>query len=129
MITDPIANTLCMINNAIRRKHKEVSFYSSKMIIAILEIMRKEGYIIDYIQKKTPNNIAYVTVFLKYNGDSAIRGIKRVSKPGHRIYCKAKDLMTIMNGMGTAILSTNQGIICEKTSKKLNIGGEVLHYI
>lgn len=130
MITDPIANALCMINNAIGRRKDTVSFYSSRTLIAILEIMKKEGYIVDYIVKTSTTNISYVTVYLKYkSGVSAIRGIKRVSKPGHRIYCKAKNMMTIMNGMGTAIISTNQGIICEKTSKKLNIGGEVMLYI
>lgn len=92
--------------------------------------MKNEGYIVDYINKTTDNGISYVTVYLKYkSGVSAIRGLKRVSKPGYRVYCKSKDLPIIMNGMGTAIISSNQGVICEKTSRKLNIGGEVIAYI
>lgn len=130
MIVDPIANALCSINNAVKSRKKTVSFFSSKVIVAVLQIMKEEGYISDYLVKTDDKNISIVTVFLKYkDGDSAIRGIKRVSKPGYRIYCGAKKLPIIMSGMGTAIVSTNQGIMCEKNSRKLNQGGELIAYI
>ncbi|GCE63963.1 30S ribosomal protein S8 [Candidatus Mycoplasma haematohominis] len=130
MITDPIANALCAISNAIKSRKKTVSFYSSKLLLAILKIMKDEGYIIDYINKTFENGVSYVTVYLKYkSGVSAIRGLKRVSKPGYRVYCKNKNLPIIMNGMGTVIISSSQGVICEKTSKKLNVGGEIIAYI
>lgn len=130
MITDPIANALCCIRNAIKAKQKTVSFYSSKILIAILEVMRREGYIADYLEKALDNGIKKVTVFLKYkSGVSIIRGIKRVSKPGYRVYCKADKLPIILNGMGTAIISTNKGIMDEKTSRRHNAGGEVIAYI
>lgn len=130
MITDPIANALCCIRNAIKAKQRTVSFYSSKILIAILEVMRREGYIADYLEKALDNGIKRVTVFLKYkSGVSIIRGIKRVSKPGYRVYCKADKLPIILNGMGTAIISTNKGIMDEKTSRRHNAGGEVIAYI
>lgn len=130
MITDPIANALCCIRNAIKAKQRTVSFYSSKILIAILEVMRREGYISDYLEKALDNGIKKVTVFLKYkSGVSIIRGIKRVSKPGYRVYCKADKLPIILNGMGTAIISTNKGIMDEKTSRRHNAGGEVIAYI
>lgn len=130
MITDPIANALCCIRNAIKAKHRTVSFYSSKILVAILDVMRSEGYIADYLEKASDNGIKRVTVFLKYkSGVSIIRGIKRVSKPGYRVYCKADQLPIILNGMGTAIISTNKGIMDEKTSRKHNAGGEVIAYI
>lgn len=130
MITDPIANAICSINNSVKAKKPTVSFYSSKVINEMLQIMKEEGYISDYIVKINSKNISFVTVYLKYkDGVSAIRGIKRVSKPGYRIYTKSKDLPIIMNGMGTAIISTNQKIMCEKKSRKLNLGGEIMAYI
>lgn len=130
MITDPIANALCCMRNAIKAKQRTVSFYSSKILIAILDVMRREGYISDYLEKASDNGIKRVTVFLKYkSGISIIRGIKRVSKPGYRVYCKSDQLPIILNGMGTAIISTNKGIMDEKTSRKNNAGGEVIAYI
>lgn len=131
MITDPIANAICCINNAVKAKKKDVMFFSSKVIVAILDVMKEEGYINDYVVKTSDENVSIVTVFLKFNqeGVYAIRGIKRVSKPGYRIYSQSKNLPIIMNGMGTAIISTNQGIMCEKKSRKLNIGGEVVAYV
>lgn len=130
MITDPIANALCCIRNAIKAKKRNVSFYSSKIILAILDVMKNEGYIVDYIVKTADNGIARVTVYLKYkSGVSVIRGIRRVSKPGYRVYCKSSELPIILNGMGTAIISTNQGIMDEKTSRRMNAGGEVLAYV
>lgn len=130
MITDPIANVVAQINNAVRARKKSLSFFSSKVIESICRIMEEEGYIKGYVLKVAPNGIGKITLFLKYkDGVSPIRGMKRVSKPGYRVYCKAKDLPIVMNGMGTAIISTNQNVMCEKESRKLNLGGEVLLYI
>ncbi|AEG73752.1 ribosomal protein S8 [Mycoplasma haemofelis str. Langford 1] len=130
MITDPIANVVCQINNAIRVRKKEATFYSSKVIKSILQILEDEGYIEGFVHKTSETGISVATIFFKYkDGVSAIRGIKRVSKPGYRVYCKAKNLPIVMNGMGTAIISTNQNVMGEKESRKLNLGGEVLLHI
>lgn len=130
MVTDPIANALCCIRNAIKAKKKTVTFYSSKILISIIEVMKREGYIVDYIEKFSENGIGRVTIYLKYkSGISVIRGVKRVSKPGYRVYCKADQLPIILNGMGTAIISTNKGIMDEKTSRRHNAGGEVIAYV
>lgn len=94
--------------------------------------MMNEGYIVNFAKKANGDkvNVYHLIVALKYkNGVSAIRGLKRVSKPGFRVYCGVEDLPIIMNGMGTAIISSNKGIMDEKTSRKMNVGGEVMAYI
>lgn len=130
MIVDPISNVLNQIKLASRTKKKSVTFFSSKTIIEILKVIKEEGYIIDFITKTSDKNISTTTVYFKYKkGVSAIFGIKRVSKPSQKVIAKANKLPIVMNGMGTAIMTTNRGIMCEKTARKLNVGGEVFAYI
>jgi small subunit ribosomal protein S8 len=129
IMTDPIADMLTRIRNAISHKHETVSMPSSKEKKAIAQILKEEGYINDYkIEgdvKKT------LTIDLKYgpNGEKVISGLRRISKPGLRVYAKADNLPRVLNGLGTAIISTSNGMMTDRNAKKNHVGGEVLAYI
>ena len=130
-MSDPIADMLTRIRNANKAKHDTVSMPASKMKIAIANILRDEGYIKKYDltgdgAKKT------MTLYLKYSADKSekiISGLKRISKPGLRVYAGAEDLPKVLGGLGIAIVSTNQGVITDKEARKRGVGGEVLAYI
>jgi small subunit ribosomal protein S8 len=128
MVTDPIADMLTRVRNAVRAKHETVDIPASKEKLQIAEILKKEGYIEGYEvngeDKKT------ITITLKYvkNGQ-VISGIKRVSKPGLRVYAQADKLPRVLNGLGIAIISTSKGVMTDKEAKALHVGGEVLAYI
>ena len=130
MLTDPIADMLTRIRNANNAKHKTVNIPSSKVKVRIADILVKEGYVKDYELleegvKKT------IRLSLKYDERNAraLTGLKRISKPGLRVYAANKDLPKVLNGLGTAIISTNLGIITDKEARKNNVGGEVLAFI
>ncbi len=129
MVTDPIADMLTRIRNANAMRYKEVEMPSSKMKIEISKILKREGFINDYKVKK--NNVQDVIVLnLKYNNkERVITGLKRISKPGLRVYAKADEIPRVLNGLGIAIISTSQGIMTGKDAKAANLGGEVLAYI
>lgn len=129
IMTDPIADMLTRIRNALQQKHESVSMPSSKEKVAIAKILKDEGYITDYAVegdgvKKT------MTITLKYNnGEKVISGLKRISKPGLRVYAQVEDLPRVLNGLGIAIISTSNGMMTDKNAKKAHLGGEVIAYV
>ncbi len=129
-MTDPIADMLTRIRNAKQMRTKEVEMPTSKIKEAIAEILKEEGYIIDYKLKK--NNVQNILVLsLKYgqNKESVITGLKRISKPGLRVYAKAEELPRVLNGLGIAIISTSKGLMVDRKARKESLGGEVIAYI
>ena len=129
-MTDPIADMLTRIRNANQMRYKEVLVPASKMKCEIARILKEEGFISDYKVKK--NNIQDVVVLnLKYgdNKQRVITGLKRISKPGLRVYAKAEELPKVLNGLGIAIISTSKGVMSDKEARKQSLGGEVLAYI
>ena len=129
MVTDPIADMLTRIRNANQMRYKEVEVPASKMKNEIARILKSEGFISDYKVKKS--NIQDVLVLsLKYvDKERVITGLKRISKPGLRVYAKAEEVPTVLNGLGIAIISTSKGVMTDKEARKESLGGEVLAYI
>ena len=128
--TDPIADMLTRIRNANSAKHKTVDVPSSKMKTAIAEILFKEGYIKSF-ELISNENQGIIRITLKYDekGTRVIDGIKRISKPGLRVYAGKEELPRVLNGLGTAIISTSKGLKTDKEAREAGIGGEVLAYI
>lgn len=129
--SDPIADMLTRIRNANTAKHDEVDIPASKMKIAIADILVKEGYVQKY---DLVDDGAFKTIHmtLKYGADKnekIISGIKKISKPGLRIYAGKDELPKVLGGLGTAIISTNQGVVTDKEARKLGVGGEVLAFV
>ncbi len=130
-MSDPIADMLTRIRNANTAKHDTVDIPSSKMKNAIAEILFNEGYISKY-EIIEDGNFKTIRVTLKYGADKnekIITGIKRISKPGLRVYASKNEIPKVLGGLGTAILSTNQGVITDKEARKLQVGGEVLAFV
>lgn len=130
MMTDPIADLLTRIRNANMVKHATVDIPASKTKKLILDILLKEGFIKEFeITEK--ENRETLNVTMKYGADKSrvITGIKRISKPGLRVYAKRNELPRVLGGLGVAIISTSQGIITDKEARKLQIGGEVICYV
>ena len=130
-MSDPIADMLTRIRNANTAKHDTVDIPSSKMKTAIADILLEEGYIKKY-EIVEDGNFKSIRVTLKYSGtkkDQIISGIKKISKPGLRVYAGKDDVPRVLGGLGIAILSTNKGIITDKEARKLQVGGEVLAYV
>ena len=130
LVTDPIADMLTRIRNAINVKHETVSIPASNEKRAIAKILLDEGYIRGY-EETEENGKKNIIVTLKYDetGDSIIQGLKRISKPGLRIYAQKDKLPRVISGLGIAIISTNKGIVTDKEARKLGVGGEVLAYV
>lgn len=128
VVTDPIADMLTRIRNANGMRYKEVEVPTSKMKLEIARILKEEGYISEYKVKKAENMIV---LSLKYaeNKERVITGLKRISKPGLRVYAKAGEMPKVLNGLGIAIVSTSKGIMTDKDARKASLGGEVLAYI
>ena len=129
-ITDPIADMLTRIRNANSSKHKTVDVPASNMKKAIAEILFKEGYIRAYEEIKNENQ-GIIRISLKYDdkGAKVISGIKRISKPGLRVYASKDELPKVLNGLGIAIVSTSKGLKTDKEAREANLGGEVLDYV
>ncbi len=129
-ISDVIADLLTRIRNANDAKHETVDIPASNMKKAIVEILLSEGYIKGY-QMVEDGKQGVIRVTLKYGQGKAkvIRGLRRVSKPGLRIYANAEELPRVMNGLGVAIISTSKGIMTDKQARKANVGGEVLAFV
>lgn len=130
-MSDPIADMLTRIRNANTAKHDTVSIPASKMKIAIADILLNEGYVTKY-DIVDDGDFKAINIVLKYGSDKnqkVISGLKRISKPGLRVYASKSDLPRVLGGLGTAIISTNAGVITDKEARKLNVGGEVLAFI
>lgn len=129
-MTDPIADMLTRIRNATTAGHDETIMPSSKQKVAIADILKSEGYIEDYTVAGADQG-PQLTVTLKYgpNREKTIQGIKRISKPGLRVYARRDALPRVLGGLGIAIISTSAGLVTDKQAKKLNTGGEVLCYV
>ncbi len=128
--TDPIADMLTRIRNANSQKFKTVDVPSSKMKLAIAEILLNEGYIKSYEEIKDDAQ-GMIRIALKYDekGTKIISGLKRISKPGLRIYASKEELPRVLNGLGIALISTPKGIMTDKQARQENVGGEVLAYV
>ena len=133
MMTDPIADMLTRIRNAVRAGHTSVVVPSSKMKLAIVRILKEEGFIQDY--EVIPNRPQpRIRIWLKYAGERKSRrpvigGLKRVSKPGCRVYVGRRDVPWVLSGLGIAILSTPKGILTDRQARRMGVGGEVICYV
>ena len=130
MNTDPIADMLTRIRNASVVSHPSVEMPSSKLKVALAKLLKEEGYISDY-SEKVDGHFKTLSIELKYDESNkpVISKLQRVSRPGLRSYCKAKNLPQVLGGMGVAVVSTSKGLLTDRTARKENLGGEVLCYI
>jgi small subunit ribosomal protein S8 len=128
--TDPIADMLTRIRNANQMRDKEVEVPASKMKIEIAKILKDEGFVEDFKVKKGDKQ-DIIVIALKYaqNRARVITGLRKISKPGLRVYVKAEEVPKVLNGLGIAIISTSKGIMTDKNARKQSLGGEVLAYI
>lgn len=128
-MTDPIADMLTRIRNANQMRHETVTMQASKLKLDILKVLKEEGFIADY-ENGTDDKQGMITVTLKYkNNERVIKGLKKISKPGLRVYAQVNELPRVFNGLGIAIVSTSKGIMTDKEARKQQTGGEVLAYI
>jgi len=130
VMTDPIADLLTRIRNANQMKHAIVEIPASKLKVEILSVLKSEGYITDFSVAKAGVQ-GTIKITLKYlaNSERAVRGLKRISKPGLRVYAKTDEMPRVLNGLGIAIVSTSQGIMTDREARRLKVGGEVIAYI
>ncbi|MBM0045509.1 30S ribosomal protein S8 [Anaerococcus sp. mt242] len=130
MMTDPIADMLTRIRNAVKANHKSVSLPSSNEKKAIAQILLDEGFINGF-NVEEDNKQGILTIDLKYteNGERVISGLRRISKPGLRVYVKSNEVPKVLNGLGTAIISTSKGLLTDKAARTENVGGEVICYV
>ena len=130
MNTDPIADMLTRIRNANMVSHPTVEMPSSKLKVALAWLLKEEGFISNY-EEKTEGIFKVLSIELKYDESNkpVITSLKRVSKPGLRNYCKAKNLPQVLGGLGVAVVSTSKGLLTDRKARKENLGGEVLAYI
>ena len=131
MLTDPVADMLTRIRNANLARHETVSMPTSKLKVEIARLLLDEGYVEAFAVGRGEESFDVLTVTLKYADDRrrVIQGIKRISKPGRRIYAKADRLPKVLGGLGTAIISTSTGLLTDKQAAKRGVGGEVLAYV
>lgn len=129
-MTDPIADMLSRIRNANKEMHLDVKIPASNKKVQIVQILKSEGFITDYKVNELSSNKKEIIVTLKYKENKrAISGIKRISKPSLRVYVGADQIPKVYNGLGTAIITTNKGVMTDKQARKLQIGGEVIAYV
>lgn len=129
-LSDPIADMLTRIRNANSANKATVSMPSSKKLVEIARVMKEEGYIADYVvEPGTPHDDLVITLKYGERRSKVIRGIRRISKPGLRIYAGAKELPRVLGGLGIAIVSTSSGVMCDREARKLGVGGEVVAYV
>lgn len=131
-LTDPIADYLTRIRNAQMAGHRMVTIPASNLKKNITKILYEQGYILKYKFEETANKQGEILIALKYNKDTrepVIQKMKRISRPGLRQYVKSSEMPSVINGFGTAVISTSKGVLTDKEAKKENVGGEVLFYI
>ena len=129
MMTDPIADMLARIKNSNAMRHETVVVPTSKTKTAILNVLKNEGFIVDFTVSSDVKSVTTITLKYTENNQRVIKGLKRISKPSLHVYTSAEELPKVLNGLGVAIISTSQGIMTDKQARKLNIGGEVLAYV
>ncbi|MDR3308256.1 MAG: 30S ribosomal protein S8 [Coriobacteriales bacterium] len=129
-MTDPIADMLTRVRNANSASKEKVSIPSSKKLIEIARILKEEGYVIDY-EVIPAEPVSSLVVTLKYGPkkEKTIRGLKRISKPGLRVYAGKDELPRVLGGLGTAVISTSKGVMADRDARKAGVGGEVIAYI
>ncbi len=130
-MTDPIADMLTRIRNGVSAEHETVAVPASKMKVEIARILKQEGYITDYSVEGDTAKDKTITIDLKYGPDNqrVITGLKRISKPGLRVYAKGGNVPRVLNGLGIAIISTSKGLMTDRDARKANLGGEVVAYV
>jgi small subunit ribosomal protein S8 len=130
VMTDPIADMLTRIRNANQMKHKIVDVPASKLKMEILNVLKQEGYVTDF-ERIDDGVQGTLKISLKYleNDERVVRGLKKISKPGLRVYAKTDDLPRVLNGLGIAIISTSKGIMTDRDARKNKVGGEVIAYV
>lgn len=130
MVTDPIADMLTRIRNANQMRDKEVEVPASNLKIELAKILKEEGFVNDYkIKKNNVQNIIVINLKYTENKVRVITGLKKISKPGLRVYVKADEVPKVLNGLGIAIISTSKGVMTDKKARELSLGGEVLAYV
>ena len=130
MYLDSISDLFLRIKTGTKARKEQVVVNSSKFVDNILEILKTEGYIVDFKTKKIPNNKRETVVILKYkNNIPSISGLRQISKPGLRVYSESQKLPRVLNGLGIAIISTSSGLMTDKLARSKNIGGEVIAYV
>ena len=131
MLTDPIADMLTRIRNANKAKFEKVDVSSSRLKVSVVQLLKKEGYIKDLKVLNGDNNKKTLRIFLRYDEQNQpiITGLKRVSRPGLRIYARKDAIPPVMSGLGLAILSTSIGVITDQEARRLNVGGEILCFV
>lgn len=127
MMTDPIADMLTRIRNAVRVEHLYVEMPTSRLKRSLADVLKREGYIWSW-EEVDATPVKQLRITLKYgpNGERVIQHLRRISKPGRRVYCKAKDLKPVLNGLGIRVLSTSRGVLSDREARQKNVGGEVL---
>ncbi len=130
MMTDPIADMLARLKNALRAGHQRVDVPASKIKMEVARILKDEGYIVTY-KPITEGNKKLLRIYLKYGeaGEHVITDLKRISRPGRRVYVRASEIPRVRGGLGIAILSTSQGVMTGQAARRKNIGGELLCYV
>jgi len=130
-MSDPIADMLTRVRNANTAKHDTVQIPASKMKVAIADILQNEGYVKGYsiVEDGDFKNIVITLKYGKDKNEKIITGLKRISKPGLRVYANKEELPKVLGGLGVAIISTNKGVVTDKVARELNVGGEVLAFV
>jgi len=130
-MTDPIADMLTRIRNSNNAEHETVDIPASNIKVEIARILKQEGYINNYSVQGDSAKEKTITIELKYGPDKekVITGLKRISKPGLRVYAKGNDVPRVLNGLGIAIISTSKGLMTDRDARKANLGGEVVAYV
>jgi len=128
-MTDPIADMLTRIRNANQAKHESVEMPASRLKLEILEVLKNEGYISEY-EKVEDGKQGVIKGTLKYNNkERVIKGLKKISKPGLRVYVKSTELPKVLNGLGIAVISTSNGIMTDREARQKKLGGEVIAFV
>ena len=129
IMTDPIADMLTRIRNALQQKHETVSMPASKEKASIAQILKDEGFITDFSVEGDVKKTMKVTLKYTEEGQKVISGLRRISKPGLRVYAPANELPRVLNGLGVAIISTSNGMMTDRQARKQHVGGEVVAYV
>ena len=129
IMTDPIADMLTRIRNGLQARHETVSMPASKEKTEIAKILKNEGFITDYAVEGDVKKTMTITLKDGPNKEKVINGLKRISKPGLRVYAKVENMPRVLNGLGIAVVSTSKGIMTDKKARQENVGGEVMCYV